>query len=292
MMTWRIWRKSSLQASTDLYLLLGKKVPPPGWLHYIPIENMGFTLHKRAFRDAVFFRYGWTPPFLSTNCIWGKAFSMEHALSCNRGAFPSTVKMRFAIWLLSFSLRYATMFAWNPAWKSSTKNTSNYGHVQQLQMITQGWTSVPMAFGKGQKGHSLMYWSKHQLGICCHYMRWKEETVRWLSSGSRTRKLYTSGLCHIWRHGKASNSFSFTNALRPCSYWRRTSPIAKWLVQSDAAWVSLFNPPSPAWGLQGPLQDSFPVPPIPMLWTSQSVRVRWQCHKLQYKLLASDIEQI
>ena len=27
---------------------------------------------------------------------------------------------------------------------------------------------------------------------------------------------------------------------------------------------------------------SSPVPPIPMPWTSQSVRVRWQCLKLQY----------
>ena len=30
----------------------------------------------------------WTPPFLPTNCICGKAFSAEHALSCNTGAFP------------------------------------------------------------------------------------------------------------------------------------------------------------------------------------------------------------
>ena len=49
---------------------------------------MGFTLHKRAFRDVVFLRYGWTPPFLPTNCICGKAFSVEHALSFNRGDFP------------------------------------------------------------------------------------------------------------------------------------------------------------------------------------------------------------
>ena len=49
---------------------------------------MGFTLHKRAFRDAVYLRYGWTPPFLPYNCICGNAFSVEHALSCNRGAFP------------------------------------------------------------------------------------------------------------------------------------------------------------------------------------------------------------
>ena len=52
------------------------------------IENMGFTLHKRAFRGAVFIRYDWTPPFLPTNYICENAFSVEHALSCNIGALP------------------------------------------------------------------------------------------------------------------------------------------------------------------------------------------------------------
>ena len=56
-------------------------------LSALPIENMGITLHKRALRDPVFLRYGWTPPFLPTNCICGNTFLVEHALSSNRGAF-------------------------------------------------------------------------------------------------------------------------------------------------------------------------------------------------------------
>ena len=77
-----------LTASQRRSLSLAGEKGASSWLTALPIENMGFTLHKRAFRDAVFLRYGWTPPFLPTNCICGKAFSVEHALSCNRGAFP------------------------------------------------------------------------------------------------------------------------------------------------------------------------------------------------------------
>ena len=80
--------KEVLTASQQRSLSLAGEKGASTWLTALPIENMGFTLHTRAFRDAVFLRYGWTPPFLPTNCICGNAFSVEHALSCNRGAFP------------------------------------------------------------------------------------------------------------------------------------------------------------------------------------------------------------
>ena len=80
--------KEDLSARQQRSLSLAGEKGASAWLTTLPIEDMGFTLHKRAFRDAVFLRYGWTPPFLPTNCICGKAFSVDHALSCNRGAFP------------------------------------------------------------------------------------------------------------------------------------------------------------------------------------------------------------
>ena len=75
-------------ASQQRSLSLAEEKGTSTWLTALPIENLGFTLHKRAFKDAIFLRYGWTPPFLPTNCICGKTFSVEHALSCNRGVFP------------------------------------------------------------------------------------------------------------------------------------------------------------------------------------------------------------
>ncbi|KAL5484214.1 hypothetical protein EMCRGX_G020673 [Ephydatia muelleri] len=58
-----------------------------GRLTTLPIDENGFTLHKGAFRDAL--RYGWQPSNLSSTCTCGKSFTVEHALSCPLGGFPS-----------------------------------------------------------------------------------------------------------------------------------------------------------------------------------------------------------
>ena len=59
------------------------------WLTALPISEHGFALHKGAFRDAICLRYGWRPTNLASHCICGQSFSVEHALSCSRGGFPS-----------------------------------------------------------------------------------------------------------------------------------------------------------------------------------------------------------
>ena len=58
------------------------------WLSTLPVQHLGFVLHKTAFRDAICIRYGWTPPNLPTNCICGRNFSLEHAFSCSFGTYP------------------------------------------------------------------------------------------------------------------------------------------------------------------------------------------------------------
>ena len=57
------------------------------WLTALPIEHHGFTLHKRAFVDALCLRYGWVPPQLSSQCICSQEFSTTHAFSCSHGTF-------------------------------------------------------------------------------------------------------------------------------------------------------------------------------------------------------------
>ena len=59
------------------------------WLSTLPIAEHGFALYKSAFRDALCIRYGWHPPNLPLQCTSGKQFSVEHALSCTHGCFPS-----------------------------------------------------------------------------------------------------------------------------------------------------------------------------------------------------------
>ena len=58
-------------------------------LSTLPISEHGFALHKSAFRDALCLRYGWYPSNLPLQCSCGKQFTVEHALSCPHGGFPS-----------------------------------------------------------------------------------------------------------------------------------------------------------------------------------------------------------
>ena len=83
---------SKIKKSSTMTLLraieLAEEKGASSWLTAIPLREYGFNLHKSAFRDAIALRYGWTPVDLPTSCVCGSRFSVEHALSCPRGAFP------------------------------------------------------------------------------------------------------------------------------------------------------------------------------------------------------------
>ena len=59
------------------------------WLSALPVEEHGFALHKGAFRDALFLRYGWLPSGLPVHCVCGRGFSVDHALNCPTGGYPT-----------------------------------------------------------------------------------------------------------------------------------------------------------------------------------------------------------
>lgn len=72
----------------------------------LPLEEFGFTLHKGGFRDALSLRYGWIPPNLPSTCECGSPFSIEHSLSCPRGASLSLDTMKSETYLLLGYLKY------------------------------------------------------------------------------------------------------------------------------------------------------------------------------------------
>ena len=55
--------------------------------HFPP--HSGFALHKRAFQDTLALRYNWQPLQAPSACACVTKFSIEHALSCPKGGFPS-----------------------------------------------------------------------------------------------------------------------------------------------------------------------------------------------------------
>ena len=59
------------------------------WLTAVPIDHHGFALHKSAFRDALSLRYDWPLSNQPSYCACSHSFSIDHALSCPTGGFPS-----------------------------------------------------------------------------------------------------------------------------------------------------------------------------------------------------------
>ena len=74
-----------LQRAMDLAQAKGAS----SWLTPLPIEELGFSLHKGAFWDALALRYGWSPLNVPSHCACGVSFSIQHVLSCPKGGFPS-----------------------------------------------------------------------------------------------------------------------------------------------------------------------------------------------------------
>ena len=75
----------SLKRATEL----AKEKGSSNWLNTLPLEEFGFALHKSEFRDALSLRYGWLPERMPSKCACSEDFTVDHALNCHRGAFPT-----------------------------------------------------------------------------------------------------------------------------------------------------------------------------------------------------------
>ena len=57
------------------------------WLTVLPIKQLGFSLSKSEFWDALRLRYGLPLKRLPSHCGCSKPFNVQHALSCKKGGF-------------------------------------------------------------------------------------------------------------------------------------------------------------------------------------------------------------
>jgi hypothetical protein len=74
-------------APLKLAIKLAREKGASSWVTARPLLDHSTVLHKGDFRDAIYLRYGWTPPKLPDKCTCGSKFSVEHSLSCLRGGF-------------------------------------------------------------------------------------------------------------------------------------------------------------------------------------------------------------
>ena len=81
--------RESLTQAMQLAMDLAQEKGASSWLTALPLEEHEFALHKSTFRDAMAPRYGWIPSHIPSHCVCGQPFSVQHALSCPRGGFPS-----------------------------------------------------------------------------------------------------------------------------------------------------------------------------------------------------------
>ena len=81
--------QSSLPPELQKAMDLSQEKGASNWLTVLPVEEFGFFLHKGAFRDALALRYGWPLYNTPSTCSYGSHFTVEHALSCPKGGYPS-----------------------------------------------------------------------------------------------------------------------------------------------------------------------------------------------------------
>ena len=57
------------------------------WLTALPLAEEQFVLSKREFFDSLALRYHWRLKRIPQSCVCGKAFTMDHAMTCARGGY-------------------------------------------------------------------------------------------------------------------------------------------------------------------------------------------------------------
>ena len=57
------------------------------WLTVLPLQDLGFNLNNREFRDAVKLRYDWPVEDIPFICACGEAFTVDHSTICKLGVF-------------------------------------------------------------------------------------------------------------------------------------------------------------------------------------------------------------
>ena len=79
--------ENSLPTETLRIIEQTKQPGASNWLSVLPLEEHGFSLNKREFRDALSLRFNLTIKGIPSQCPCGQKFNITHAMNCKRGGF-------------------------------------------------------------------------------------------------------------------------------------------------------------------------------------------------------------
>ena len=77
--------KEMTPRKTQQALDLATEKGSSAWLTVLPLQDVGFNLNKREFRDAVKLRYDWPLEDIPSTCVSGEAFTVDHSMICKLG---------------------------------------------------------------------------------------------------------------------------------------------------------------------------------------------------------------
>jgi hypothetical protein len=76
-----------LDPETQRCLELNHEKGSGSWLTVLPLQDMGYSLNKQEFRDALRLRYGWNVPNMPHFCGCGQKNTIDHTLICKKGGY-------------------------------------------------------------------------------------------------------------------------------------------------------------------------------------------------------------
>ena len=123
------------------------------WLSVLPLEEHGFYLHKGEFRDALCLRYGWNLGSTPQTCNCGAQFSVDHAMICHMGGFP-TIRHNE---LRDITATLLTEVCHNVTTEPTLQPLSGETFDARSTNTMPEWTSVQEDSGMRHRMHSLMY---------------------------------------------------------------------------------------------------------------------------------------
>lgn len=122
------------------------RAPTVFWLTSLLLKEFNLSLHKGTFRDAIALRYGWLTSNLMTNCSCGSTFSVQHALSCPTGGFPTLQHNEVRDLTADPMAEACHDVCTEPSLQTITGETL-LEHPPSALRMEQGWRLLPVVFG-------------------------------------------------------------------------------------------------------------------------------------------------